>query len=166
MRAFAALLLALLAACGPQLGELEAGESGRVTRAMNGDTLELDSGLRIFLAEIDARGANSPTQRRRRRSLRRSRCIARCCWHMAAHGAGLAAHAKARKARPKLQSHTSSSRAKAAGGHGCSTTWYHAAPPTSAHVPTTTPAARNWRSSKRRRARMGAAFGGGVSIAP
>lgn len=44
----------LLCACGPQLGALEEGETGRVVRAYNGDTLELDSGLRVFLAEIDA----------------------------------------------------------------------------------------------------------------
>jgi endonuclease YncB( thermonuclease family) len=49
-----AFALSLLAACGPQLGELEKGETGRVVRAYNGDTLELDSGLRIFLAEVDA----------------------------------------------------------------------------------------------------------------
>lgn len=48
-----AALLALVA-CGPQLGALERGEEGRVVRAYNGDTLVLDSGLRIFLAEIDA----------------------------------------------------------------------------------------------------------------
>lgn len=54
MRTLAALALLLLAACGPQIGELERGEEGRVVRAYNGDTLELDSGLRIFLAEIDA----------------------------------------------------------------------------------------------------------------
>jgi endonuclease YncB( thermonuclease family) len=46
--------LAVLNACGPQLGSLEKGEPGRVVRAYNGDTLELDSGLRVFLAEIDA----------------------------------------------------------------------------------------------------------------
>jgi len=54
LRAFIACALALLAACGPQLGELEQGESGRVVRAFNGDGLELDSGLVVFLAEIDA----------------------------------------------------------------------------------------------------------------
>ncbi len=54
-KGFIALIaLALLAACGPQIGELERGEEGRVVRAYNGDTLELDSGLRVFLAEIDA----------------------------------------------------------------------------------------------------------------
>jgi endonuclease YncB( thermonuclease family) len=48
------LLALLLAACGPQLGDLEKGERARVARVYNGDTLELDSGLRVFLAEIDA----------------------------------------------------------------------------------------------------------------
>ena len=50
----AAALLLGTAACGPQLGSLERGETGRVVRAYNGDTLELESGLRVFLAEIDA----------------------------------------------------------------------------------------------------------------
>lgn len=51
-----ALLFACLAltACGPNIGNLEKGEEGTVTRAFGGDTLELDSGLRVFLAEIDA----------------------------------------------------------------------------------------------------------------
>ncbi len=48
------IALALLSACGPQIGELERGEEGRVVRAFAGDTLELDNGLRVFLAEIDA----------------------------------------------------------------------------------------------------------------
>ena len=47
-------VLLALSACGPQIGNLEKGERGRVVRAYNGDTLELDSGLRVFLAEIDA----------------------------------------------------------------------------------------------------------------
>jgi hypothetical protein len=41
MRALLLAALVLLAACGPQLGELERGEEGRVVRAYNGDTLEL-----------------------------------------------------------------------------------------------------------------------------
>jgi endonuclease YncB( thermonuclease family) len=49
-----ACLALLLVSCGPQLGNLERGEEGRVVRVYNGDTLELDSGLRVFLAEIDA----------------------------------------------------------------------------------------------------------------
>jgi endonuclease YncB( thermonuclease family) len=55
-----ALGLLLLAACGPQLGELERGETGRVTRAFNGDSLELDNGLVVFLAEIDAPTREQP----------------------------------------------------------------------------------------------------------
>lgn len=54
MRALVAGLGLLLAACGPQIGELEEGERGRVVRAFNGDTLTLDNGMRVFLAEIDA----------------------------------------------------------------------------------------------------------------
>jgi len=54
MRPLLFAALAFLAGCGPQIGELERGESGRVVRAFNGDGLELDSGLVIFLAEIDA----------------------------------------------------------------------------------------------------------------
>lgn len=50
----AALLIWSLAACGPQIGSLDKGETGRVVRAYNGDTLVLDSGLRVFLAEVDA----------------------------------------------------------------------------------------------------------------
>lgn len=54
-RTFALLTcLVALAACGPQIGDLERGEEARVVRAYNGDTLELDNGLRVFLAEIDA----------------------------------------------------------------------------------------------------------------
>jgi endonuclease YncB( thermonuclease family) len=48
-----ALFALSLTACGPQLGGLEKGETGRVVRAYNGDTLELESGQRVFLAEID-----------------------------------------------------------------------------------------------------------------
>lgn len=53
-RLVGAAFLLLLAACGPQIGDLERGEEGRVVRTYNGDTLELDSGLRVFLAEVDA----------------------------------------------------------------------------------------------------------------
>lgn len=64
LRAAAAkILLAavlLLAACGPQIGSLERGETGRVVRSYNGDTLELDSGLRVFLAEVDAPRGDAP----------------------------------------------------------------------------------------------------------
>jgi endonuclease YncB( thermonuclease family) len=54
MRNTVVLCALLLAACGPQIGNLQKGETGRVVRAYSGDTLELDSGLRVFLAEIDA----------------------------------------------------------------------------------------------------------------
>src|SRR5215510_69116 len=54
LRVFAVVLALALASCGPQIGSLERGERGRVARVVNGDTLELDSGLRVFLAEIDA----------------------------------------------------------------------------------------------------------------
>lgn len=54
MRALALLLLVTLTACGPRFGGLQPGETGRVVRAYSGDTLVLDNGLRVFLAEIDA----------------------------------------------------------------------------------------------------------------
>src|SRR5689334_20968628 len=52
--------LALLAACGPNIGRLEKGERGTVTRVINGDTVELDSGLHVFLAEIEAPRRDAP----------------------------------------------------------------------------------------------------------
>lgn len=60
MRALAVLALLLLAACGPQIGELERGEEGRVVRVYAGDTLELEDGARVFLAEIDAPRGDAP----------------------------------------------------------------------------------------------------------
>jgi endonuclease YncB( thermonuclease family) len=54
MRRLALVIALFVAACGPQIDELERGEEGRVVRAYSGDTLELESGLRVFLAEIDA----------------------------------------------------------------------------------------------------------------
>lgn len=60
-RSFALLIaLALLSACGPQIGDLERGEEGRVVRAFAGDTLELEDGTRVFLAEIDAPHGDAP----------------------------------------------------------------------------------------------------------
>lgn len=62
MQLWRAVLLSLafvVAACGPQIGTLERGEDGRVARVFNGDTLELDSGLRVFLAEVDAPGGEA-----------------------------------------------------------------------------------------------------------
>lgn len=60
MRALFAAASLLLAACGPQLGDLERGENGRVVRAYVGDTLELEDGMRVFLAEIDAPRGDAP----------------------------------------------------------------------------------------------------------
>jgi len=52
--------LLLLAACGPQIGDLERGEEGRVARVFAGDTLLLEDGTRVFLAEIDAPSGEAP----------------------------------------------------------------------------------------------------------
>lgn len=63
MRASNALVLflaAALAACGPQIGSLHKGEQARVVRALSGDTLELDNGLRVFLAEVEAPRGDEP----------------------------------------------------------------------------------------------------------
>lgn len=52
--------LFLLSACGPQIGDLERGEEGRVARVFGGDTLLLEDGTRVFLAEIDAPSGEAP----------------------------------------------------------------------------------------------------------
>ncbi len=54
------VVLIALAACGPQVGSLQRGEQGRVSRVINGDTLQLDSGLRVFLAEVNAPRGDQP----------------------------------------------------------------------------------------------------------
>ena len=54
------LALVLLTACGPQIGDLERGEEGRVARVFAGDTLLLEDGTRVFLAEIDAPSGEAP----------------------------------------------------------------------------------------------------------
>lgn len=56
----AALAAFALAACGPQIGTLERGEEARVAAVFNGATLELDSELPVFLAEIDAPRGDAP----------------------------------------------------------------------------------------------------------
>lgn len=48
------LALALLSACGPAGRDLEAGEKARVVRVIDGDTVELDSGLRVHLVSLEA----------------------------------------------------------------------------------------------------------------
>ena len=60
IRSLLFVALMTLAACGPQLGSLQRGETGRAVRVINGDTLQLDSGLRVFLAEIDAPRRDEP----------------------------------------------------------------------------------------------------------
>ncbi|MEQ1492413.1 MAG: thermonuclease family protein [Terricaulis sp.] len=60
MRALLLVALLLLAACGPQIGDLERGEEGRVARVFAGDTLLLEDGTRVFLAEIDAPSGEAP----------------------------------------------------------------------------------------------------------
>lgn len=60
MRAALAAAFFILAGCGPQIGELERGETGRVVRVYAGDTLELADGSRVFLAEIDAPRGDAP----------------------------------------------------------------------------------------------------------
>lgn len=52
--------MVLLASCGPQIGNLERGEEGRVVRVFAGDTLLLEDGSRVFLAEIDAPSGDAP----------------------------------------------------------------------------------------------------------
>ncbi|MGD9979739.1 MAG: thermonuclease family protein [Hyphomonadaceae bacterium] len=54
------MLAIALAACGPQIGALQRGEEGRVVGAYAGDTLELEDGTRVFLAEIDAPRGDAP----------------------------------------------------------------------------------------------------------
>lgn len=60
MRALVAFVTLALTACGPQLGDLERGETGRVVRVYAGDTLGLADGSRVFLAEIDAPRGEAP----------------------------------------------------------------------------------------------------------
>ena len=50
------VLAGLLAACSSQ-GDLAEGESGRVARVLDGDSLALDTGLRVRLAEVEAPAA-------------------------------------------------------------------------------------------------------------
>ena len=56
MRGTLAFILAAfaLAACGPNMKDLEQGETGKVAKIIDGDTLELGSGLKVQLTEIIA----------------------------------------------------------------------------------------------------------------
>lgn len=60
MRPLLFAVFLLLASCGPQIGNLERGEEGRVVRVFAGDTLLLEDGSRVFLAEIDAPSGEAP----------------------------------------------------------------------------------------------------------
>lgn len=53
-RFVAAVLLLGLCACGPKMDDLEKGETGKVTAVSDGDTLTLDSGLKVQLTGIIA----------------------------------------------------------------------------------------------------------------
>lgn len=50
----AAGLLLLAAACGPTRRDLERGEAARVVKVVDGDTVELDTGLRVHLVSLEA----------------------------------------------------------------------------------------------------------------
>lgn len=67
----AALLAAGLAACGPNMQGLETGETGRVAQIVDGDTLVLDSGLRVTLTGVEAPYGNEPFARDARAGLER-----------------------------------------------------------------------------------------------
>lgn len=58
--AILALALALLAACGPDLGDLEKGETGVVARANAGASLFLEDDQGVLLAEIGAPRRDEP----------------------------------------------------------------------------------------------------------
>jgi endonuclease YncB( thermonuclease family) len=51
---YAMLTLAALAACGPNLKDLQPGETGKIAAVSDGDTLTLDSGLKVQLTGIIA----------------------------------------------------------------------------------------------------------------
>ena len=53
-------LVLMLSACGPDLGALEKGESGKVARANAGAAIELEGGQGVFLSEIGAPRRGDP----------------------------------------------------------------------------------------------------------
>lgn len=59
-----------LAGCGPQAKDLTKGERGRVARVVDGDTLELEGGLRVHLVSIEA-PRETPWDQRAREALER-----------------------------------------------------------------------------------------------
>ena len=63
------MTVAFLAGCGPNLGALEKGEKGAVAQVVDGDTLVLDSGLRVTLTEIEAPYGEAPFAQQARQGL-------------------------------------------------------------------------------------------------
>lgn len=64
------LLAVLLASCGPQAKDLQKGERGRVARVVDGDTLEMEGGLRVHLVSVEA-PRESPWDAKARAALER-----------------------------------------------------------------------------------------------
>lgn len=60
-----------LAACGPNLAGLEAGERGAIAEIADGDTVVLDNGLRVTLTGIEAPFGEAPHARDARAALER-----------------------------------------------------------------------------------------------
>ena len=54
LRILCMMLVCALGACGPRAKDLQAGEKGEVAKVLDGDTLELKSGLRVHLVSIEA----------------------------------------------------------------------------------------------------------------
>ena len=69
MRRAAWIALAFLVGCGPNLGALEKGEKGAVAQIVDGDTLVLESGLRVTLTEIEAPYGEAPFAQQARQGL-------------------------------------------------------------------------------------------------
>jgi endonuclease YncB( thermonuclease family) len=66
-----ALACVVTIGCGPRLEGLEKGETGRVARVFDGDTLALDKGLRVTLTEIEAPYGDQPFAQQARAGLER-----------------------------------------------------------------------------------------------
>ena len=66
--AIAALAL-LVVGCGPNLGSLEKGEQASVSEVSGRGALQLDSGLRVFLAEVDLPRGDAPYAQQARQEL-------------------------------------------------------------------------------------------------
>ncbi len=60
-----------LSACGPRAKDLQAGEKGAVVRVLDGDTLELASGLRVHLVGIEAPRDDDAIAKKAREGLQR-----------------------------------------------------------------------------------------------